>query len=68
MRKTIWLFTVAVLVSWPAFAQGPDVTLTRMALLVQSKKSDSIAPRGSSQLRRVDAGVHDTDRGVQPCS
>jgi N-acyl homoserine lactone hydrolase len=30
VRKTVWLLMIAVLVSWPAFAQGPDVTLTRI--------------------------------------
>jgi N-acyl homoserine lactone hydrolase len=30
MRKTLWLLTVAVLVSVPTFAQAPEVTLTRI--------------------------------------
>ena len=30
MRKTLWLLTIAVLMSWPVFAQAPEVTLTRI--------------------------------------
>jgi len=30
MRKTLWLLTIGLLVSLPAFAQAPDVTLTRI--------------------------------------
>ena len=30
MRKTLWLLTIGLLVSLPAFAQAPEVTLTRI--------------------------------------
>ena len=30
MRKTLWVLTITVLLSWPAFAQAPDITLTRI--------------------------------------